>query len=73
MRYSTQLYLKRSLVFKKNGGLKVVFQDASVTGTKDVNMVYFQMAAQVLSGYAASNPNFCPIYQIGYRVWFTDS
>jgi len=71
-KYPAQLYKKMSLVYRKNGGLKVTFTDANVTGASDKNHVYWQTWAQLGAGFAGSSPTLCPYITAGYRVWFSD-
>lgn len=71
-KYPAQIYRKQSLVFKSNGGLKVVFTDANVTGASDKNHIYWQCWTQAGTNQAANNPNECSAITAAYRVWFSD-
>lgn len=71
-RYPAQIYRKMSLVFRKNGGLKVTFTDANVTGASDKNHIYWQCFAQLGVGFAGTYAAGCPHVTAGYRVWFSD-
>nr|AOV86324.1 hypothetical capsid protein [uncultured virus] len=71
-KYPAQIYRKQSIVYRKNGGLKVTYTDANVTGASDKNHVYWQCWAQLGAGFAGSSGAKCPTVTAGYRVWFSD-
>jgi len=71
-KYPAQIYRKMSLVFRKNGGLKVTYTDANVTGASDLNHLYWQCWSQLGAGFASGSATQCPTITAGYRVWFSD-